>query len=50
MLPFVYLDKQDLKGLVRLIEMGATLSAQQVPGGREHIIDMEQIREMGDRF
>lgn len=50
MLPFVYLDKHDLKGLVRLIEMGSTLSAQQVPGGREHIIDMEQIREMGDRF
>jgi PTS system sorbose-specific IIB component len=50
MLPFVYLDKQDLKALVRLLEMGATLSAQQVPGGREHIIDMEQIREMGDKF
>ena len=50
MLPFVYLDRQDLTALVRLIEMGATLSAQQVPGGREHVIDMEEIREMGDRF
>lgn len=50
MLPFVYLDRQDLKVFVRLIEMGATLSAQQVPGGREHIIDMDQIREMGEKF
>lgn len=50
MLPFVYLDRQDLKALVRLLELGATLSAQQVPGGREHDIDMEQIREMGERF
>jgi len=50
MLPFVYVDHQDLKALGRLLEMGATLSAQQVPGGREYPLDKDQIREMGDQF
>jgi len=50
MLPFVYVDRQDLKAFARLLEMGMTLSAQQVPGGREHFLDQEQIRQMGEKF
>ena len=50
MLPFVYVDRQDLKAFARLLEMGMTLSAQQVPGGREHFLDQEQIQEMGEKF
>ena len=50
MLPFVYVDRQDLKAFVRLLEMGMSLSAQQVPGGREYLIDQEQIQEMGEKF
>ena len=50
MLPFVYVDRQDLKAFARLLEMGMTLSAQQVPGGREHDLDQEQIQEMGEKF
>jgi mannose/fructose/N-acetylgalactosamine-specific phosphotransferase system component IIB len=50
MLPFVYVDRQDLKAFVRLLEMGMSLSAQQVPGGREYLIDQEQIQKMGEKF
>ncbi len=50
MLPFVYVDRQDLKAFARLLEMGMTLSAQQVPGGREYLLDQEQLREMGEKF
>lgn len=50
MLPFVYVDRQDLKAFSRLLEMGATLSAQQVPGGREYPLAEEQLTEMGDNF
>jgi mannose/fructose/N-acetylgalactosamine-specific phosphotransferase system component IIB len=50
MLPFVYVDRQDLKAFVRLLEMGMSLSAQQVPGGREYLIEQEQIQEMGEKF
>ena len=50
MLPFVYVDRQDLKAFSRLLEMGAVLSAQQVPGGREHLFDQEQIQQMGEQF
>jgi len=50
MLPFVYVDRQDLKAFSRLLEMGASLSAQQVPGGREHPLDQTQIQQMGENF
>ena len=50
MLPFVYVDRQDLKALVRLLEMGMTLSAQQVPGGREYLLDQTLLLEMGEKF
>ena len=35
MLPFVFVDGTDLRAFNRLLDMGASLSAQQVPGGRE---------------
>lgn len=50
MLPFVYVDRQDLRAFARLLEMGAHLSAQQVPGGREHLLDQAQIQQMGENF
>ena len=49
MLPFVYVDRQDLRALRRLLELGVTLTAQQVPGGRVHPVDDEQLRDMEDR-
>lgn len=50
MLPFVYVDKQDLKAFERLREMGMVLSAQQVPGGREYLLEDDQLRQMGEKF
>jgi mannose/fructose/N-acetylgalactosamine-specific phosphotransferase system component IIB len=50
MLPFVYVDRQDLKAFSRLLEMGMTLSAQQVPGGRAYLLDQAQLQEMGEKF
>jgi mannose/fructose/N-acetylgalactosamine-specific phosphotransferase system component IIB len=50
MLPFVYVDGQDLKAFMRLREMGLLLSAQQVPGGREYLLDDDQIQKMGEQF
>ncbi len=50
MLPFLYVDRQDLKAFSRLLEMEMTLSAQQVPGGREYLLDEAQIQEMGEKF
>jgi mannose/fructose/N-acetylgalactosamine-specific phosphotransferase system component IIB len=48
MLPFVYVDRQDLKAFSRLLEMGMVLSAQQVPGGREFLLDQDQLSQMGE--
>jgi mannose/fructose/N-acetylgalactosamine-specific phosphotransferase system component IIB len=50
MLPFVYVDRQDLVGLSRLLEQGVNLTAQQVPGGREHPLDGHQLRAMEARL
>ena len=50
MLPFVYLDGQDLKALGRLLDMGLELFAQQVPGGRRHAVGRGQLQEMGGRL
>lgn len=50
MLPFVYVDRQDLVGLSRLLEQGVGLTAQQVPGGREHPLDGDQLRAMEERL
>ena len=50
MLPWVYLDRQDLIALRRLLEMGIELSAQQVPGGREVPIGPEHLLEVEEKF
>ncbi len=50
MLPFVYVDQQDLKALRRLLDLGVTLTAQQVPGGREFPLELEDLRRMEELF
>lgn len=49
MLPYVYVDRQDLRALRRLLELGVTLAAQQVPGGRVHPVGLPQLATMEDR-
>ena len=46
MLPFVFVDGTDLRAFNRLLDMGASLSAQQVPGGREFTVDRERLAAM----
>ena len=50
MLPFVYVDHQDIVALNRLLTLGVTLSAQQVPGGREHPVTESHLQQMEDRL
>ena len=49
MLPFVYVDRHDLRAMRRLLALGVTLAAQQVPGGRVHPLEEEQLAAMEDR-
>lgn len=46
MLPFVFVDRLDLEAMRRLLAAGLALSAQQVPGGREHAIGPQQVADM----
>ena len=50
MLPWVYIDRQELVALRRLLEMGVELSAQQVPGGREVPVCEELLAETRRKF
>lgn len=50
MLPFVFVDRRDLEAMRRLLAAGLALSAQQVPGGREHAIGPVQVAEMEGRL
>ncbi len=50
MLPYVYLGQLDFFPLRQLLEKGITLSAQQVPGGLEHIIESSDLDEMEGKF
>ena len=50
MLPWVYLDRQDVIALRRLLVTGLELSAQQVPGGREVPIDEESLVDLEGKF
>ncbi len=50
MLPFVYLGHQDFIPLRQLLQKGIKLSAQQVPGGLEHNIDLSDLDEMEVQF
>ena len=50
MLPFIFVDRQDLEAMKRLLAAGLALSAQQVPGGREFGIAAAQVAEMEARL
>ena len=50
MLPFVFIDRRDLDALRRLLSAGLPLSAQQVPGGRECAIGVDQLSAMEPRL
>ncbi len=50
MLPFVYVDRQDLAAFRSLVDSGARLSAQQVPGGRETVVDLDLIRALEEQL
>ncbi len=46
MLPFVYVDRNDLRTINSLLDKGVVLVAQQVPGGRHYHLDKMAIDEM----
>jgi mannose/fructose/N-acetylgalactosamine-specific phosphotransferase system component IIB len=50
MLPFVFIDRLDIEAMRRLLVAGLTLYAQQVPGGREHVLGAEQLAAMEPRL
>jgi PTS system sorbose-specific IIB component len=50
MLPFVFVDRWDLDAMRRMLTAGLTLSAQQVPGGREHTVGLDQVADMESRL
>lgn len=50
MLPWVYVDRQDLIAMRRLLENGIEINAQQVPGGREVEVDEALLARMEDRL
>lgn len=50
MLPFVYVDRQDLMALCRLLDHGIELFAQQVPGGRSTNLTKADLQAMEGRF
>lgn len=50
LLPFVFVGPQDLLDLLALAEAGYELFAQQVPGGREVLLDRALLQEMEARF
>lgn len=49
MLPFVYVEKQDLMSMCRLLELGIELFAQQVPGGSSFKLTKQELMEMGSQ-
>ena len=50
MLPFVYLGRIDINPLRQLVQKEIVLSAQQVPGGLEHLINSSALDRMEARF
>lgn len=50
MLSFVYVDRQDLTAMCRLLDHGIELFAQQVPGGRSTNLAKSDLQAMEDRF
>jgi mannose/fructose/N-acetylgalactosamine-specific phosphotransferase system component IIB len=50
MLPFVYVDRQELSAMCRLLDQGIELFAQQVPGGKSVNLDKGTLRDMEGRL
>jgi mannose/fructose/N-acetylgalactosamine-specific phosphotransferase system component IIB len=50
MLPYLYVDAQDLQIFQAFLDRGTRLRAQQVPGGRELDIQGDHLRDMEERF
>ena len=50
LLHFVYVHHHDLTALERLSQMGVRLVAQQVPGGKAHELEPDDLATMKDRF
>lgn len=50
MLPFVYVDRQDLTAMCRLLDQGIELFAQQVPGGRSSALTKDELQDMSDHL
>ena len=50
MLPFVYVDRQDLMALGRLLAQGIELFAQQVPGGKSVKLGKADLLPMDGKF
>lgn len=50
MLPFVFIDRRDLDAMRRLLAAGLSLTAQQVPGGREFAVGAQQLADMESRL
>ena len=50
MLPYVYVDRQDLTAFRSLLSSGSRLSARQLPAGKETIIDLAMVEAMEDQF
>ncbi len=50
MLPFVYVNKQDLAAMRRLLDQGIELFAQQVPGGKSFHLELDQLVDMERRL
>lgn len=50
MLPWAYVDRQELVALRRLLEKGIEIQAQQVPGGREVEVDAALLGRMEEKL
>nr|MEE4267340.1 PTS sugar transporter subunit IIB [Candidatus Krumholzibacteria bacterium] len=50
MLPFVYVDRQDLTAMGRLLDQGIELFAQQVPGGKSMGLDKSGLEAMAEKL
>jgi mannose/fructose/N-acetylgalactosamine-specific phosphotransferase system component IIB len=50
MLPFVYVDRQELSAMCRLLDQGIELFAQQVPGGKSTNLVKDDLKSMEARL
>lgn len=50
MLPFVYVERQDLLDMGRLLDHGIELAAQQVPGGKRVQLEKHDLQRMEEQF